>query len=160
MRKIIYNNFLNFTLPLIVVTFFCSYPADSSTSLLVQSSIRYLLNGKMHAEKYQVICTNTKFTSLLSSNCLGSKKCLALNSWNDGLKLDTLYSKYGSPLFKLCQKMGGAPQMVEFEVNKNWHQTNRCLFKDKSFIDLGNLFTGAYHPKKREKIKLKANCKT
>lgn len=55
------------------------------------------------------------------------------------LKFTEVHSEMGSLGFNLCQKIEGIPQFIDYWDGKNWISTSRCIFSDKSFVDISTL---------------------
>ncbi|AFY00794.1 hypothetical protein Bdt_1094 [Bdellovibrio bacteriovorus str. Tiberius] len=48
-------------------------------------------------------------------------------------------SDTGKPSFKLCRKLGGKPELLDFQAATKTYKLDRCLFKDASFVDTDTL---------------------
>lgn len=57
------------------------------------------------------------------------------------LKIKNYFSRVGSPGFKLCDHLGGVPQIFSFKKNseKNWQTSERCLMNLSDFIEISLL---------------------
>ena len=100
--------------------------------------VRLRVFGKYKTYKSRY-CTNAQRTTLISSACR-TKKCNALRKFPLVIDRDSLYSEFGNPGFKLCQKLGGKAEILEFFFDKRWYKLDRCLFSsDGSYVDTGTL---------------------
>lgn len=82
-------------------------------------------------------CTNAEGNVLISKTCekLDCLKDLPLAE----VKFNT--AGVGTPGFALCRKLGGGPEIVEFQVKEKWYKLDRCLLKQRShYVDAGTLF--------------------
>jgi hypothetical protein len=57
------------------------------------------------------------------------------------LKFSEVHSELGSLGFNICHKVEGIPQFIDYWDGKNWISTSRCMFSDKSFVDIATLAT-------------------
>lgn len=49
-------------------------------------------------------------------------------------------SQFGHPYFVLCSENGGKPLAIQYWLNNQWKPHSICIFKEKSFVDVYNLF--------------------
>ena len=105
----------------------------------IDGKIKYI-DGKSEIITKESYCFNSSDKTLSSSiKCADDKECQSENSNPILVKSSALKAKLGSPGFMICKSVEGIPQLIEYWDNKAWIPTARCLFKDKSFLDLGSL---------------------
>lgn len=112
-------------------TFLASAEAPKLHCLNGKLSIR--VNGEAKIEKVSY-CTNGDKTILMSKDF--DRKRVAKRSVTNFENIN--------PGFKLCHDLGGTAELVSFLDEGKWHELDRCLFKDKSFIDTGSLYQLSY----------------
>ncbi len=81
-------------------------------------------------------CFDKDFAGIYSSSCR-KNDCQAFKNPKRYYP-NELYTKYGSPGFKLCRALQGTPEIIEFYAEKEWHGTDRCTFSD-GFVDTDTL---------------------
>ncbi|MNL16202.1 hypothetical protein D3C87_1372320 [compost metagenome] len=115
-----------------------------------KGQIRILSNAEWKHSPAEY-CYNSDFTVFVSPSCNSSskKKCLAFTHQRK-FEVSELSSFIGTPGFRLCRLMNGAPDILDFEVNKKWHTLDRCVFTDGSFVDTGSLMGVHLHGKDRK----------
>ena len=107
----------------------------------IDGKIKYI-DGKTEIITKESYCFNSADNTFSSSNkCADDKECQSTNTDPILIKASALKTKLGSPGFIICKFVDGVPQLMEYWNNKAWIPSARCLFKDKSFIDLGSLST-------------------
>jgi len=121
---------------LIIILFFPLFSKGESRFECTAGVISKFYFGQNLIEK-STYCFNNNKNILYSRNCL-DQNCKAFKS-KKRFQLKDLYSEYGSPGFKLCHEIGGLPEIISFDVNKESYKLDRCLFPDKSYVDTGSL---------------------
>jgi len=82
------------------------------------------------------ICHGEMIENFASASCR-NKKCSAFKV-RKRYYIHEFLSDVGTPGFKLCRELGGAPEIVDISVDGSWHRTDRCVFKD-GFVDTDSL---------------------
>ena len=75
-----------------------------------------------------------KRSYFVSKKC--EKECEALQKKDLLIDFSDLFSQFGKPGFKLCQLLGGTPQLVILTLKDNpiENKTDQCVFKDQSSV--------------------------
>ena len=113
-----------------------SYATDESINC-IDGKIRYTENKKIIIllDRY---CFDTVLKTISST-----KKCpngCIVDSANPiKIKHSELNIKSESPVFEICRKANGVPQIIEYWANRVWIPTTRCLFSDGSYQDIDRL---------------------
>lgn len=105
----------------------------------IDGQIRFIegKSEKIIKEKY---CYDALLRKIYSSGqCRPNTKCMADFDRPIVLKLADVSGETGSPGFKICEKINGVPQIMEFWDGDRWIKTARCVFKDGSYTDTGSL---------------------
>jgi hypothetical protein len=105
----------------------------------IEGKIKYL-----DGAKEIILKENYCFDSLLRTissfkKCSNTKECTSNLAGPFLVKVKDIEGKNGSPGFKICAKLNGIPQFLEFWDNENWIKSSRCIFNDGSFVDIGSL---------------------
>ena len=75
----------------------------------------------------------------MSKSCL-FYGCEVLKKKKTRLVISNYLGKIGSPGFKLCNELGGVPQIFEFQKkSKAWQNTERCLFNKRDYVEISFL---------------------
>lgn len=107
----------------------------------IDGKIRYI-DGKEEKVVKESYCYDTILRKIYSSGrCKPNTKCMADFDKPIMMKVSEVSGETGSPGFKICEKVGGVPQIMEFWEGNQWVKTARCIFKDGSYIDNGTLAT-------------------
>lgn len=90
----------------------------------------------------ETLCSHKSSDNMIfyvSKNCADSK-CDILKRKKTDLVIKDYTSNIGSPGFKLCNELGGIPQIFEFAPvgSKLWQSADRCLF-EKDFVEISLL---------------------
>ena len=85
------------------------------------------------------ICYNNDKTALVSKNCL-ERKCSVFQN-PARYSISEFMGDIGKPGFKLCRKIGGKPELIEFSIEKKFYKLDRCLFPDGNFSDTSLLLS-------------------
>ncbi len=90
----------------------------------------------------ETLCSQKDSDNILfyvSSGC-AKGECEILKRKKSTLTIKNYYHNIGSPGFKLCEELGGVPQIFEFLKPKSalWQSTDRCLF-NKDFVEISLL---------------------
>ncbi|WP_413580752.1 hypothetical protein [Bdellovibrio sp. HCB288] len=118
----------------LIISLVLASHADSLTC--TRGVIRQTTGGAVIAEAADY-CFNEEKNRLISKNCK-NRDCPAF----DRLKIvnfSEIYGQHSNPGFNLCRKLEGHPQIIEFKVGKEWYALDRCVFKDGTFADVGQL---------------------
>lgn len=106
-----------------------------------EGKIQYILDKKK-VEVKSAYCFEETTKSILSLRCKVNKKCDALKFKKNKRAFN---SSTGSPGFKLCQQVYfGTPQIIQFWTGVKWINTDRCIFSDQTYIDIGRLSANSY----------------
>ncbi len=105
----------------------------------IKGKIRFV-EGKKEIIQNEDYCYESLPRKIYSSGkCKESFKCFAQMTKPIHLKKMDVAGQVGSPGFKICEKIGGVPQIMEFWDEEEWIKTSRCLFKDSSYVDIGTI---------------------
>lgn len=91
----------------------------------------------------EVFCvkkTSDNMIFYVSKSC-ENDGCDILKRKKSPIKIPNYQNNIGSPGFKLCEELGGVPQIFEFTKDKKqalWQSTERCLF-NKDFVEISLL---------------------
>ncbi|MBC7428385.1 MAG: hypothetical protein H7336_07220 [Bacteriovorax sp.] len=103
--------------------------------------VRIIFEGKPAIAK-ETLCSKKTPDNMLfyvSKSC-DENKCEILKRKKSELEIKDYYSNIGSPGFKICNELGGIPQIFEFSQGPNlWQSTERCLFGAKDFVEISLL---------------------
>ena len=105
----------------------------------IEGKIKYLDGTKeiLLKEKY---CYDSYLRSISSfKKCPDNKVCTINLPGPFLIKHSDIQSEKGSPGFKICQKLNGIPQFIEFWDKQSWVKSSRCIFNDGSFVDIASL---------------------
>lgn len=95
---------------------------------------RPILSKEMMCEKK----LSNNLTYYMSPRC-EKGDCAVLKRKKSNLIIPNYIGNIGSPGFKLCEKLGGVPQIFEFKMDgRDWESTERCLFGE-DFIEISFL---------------------
>ncbi len=139
MPPAILNNF-SFSFVFYVAVIFVSSQKAMADDLCIQSEIRSQVFGK--TKKIQSsFCYSDSLESFRSMSCKDQMKCLAFKQINKilPLKAEQINSAQGSPGALICEKLGGVFEFIEYKINSEWVESDRCLFDDNSFVTTGTL---------------------
>lgn len=109
-------------------------------------TLRMPYDGKTKALESQNYCYNEDRTELFSKDCQ-NRKCMAFTIDSE-VKMSDIMNQHSNPGFNLCRKLGGKPELLEFEANKDWFSLDRCVFKDGSYVSTGELVNHYLRQKK------------
>lgn len=102
-----------------------------------------IIFDKKAVYKKEVICiqkTSDNMIFYVSKSCL-DHQCEILKRKKKKLVLKDYHHNIGSPGFKLCEELGGVPQIFEFAKDKKiglWQSTERCFFNN-DFVEISLL---------------------
>lgn len=102
----------------------------------IDGKIKYLHDKKeiIQQERY---CYDSVLHSILSvKKCADHKECLINMPGPFPMKLSEVQGEKGSVGFKICEKLKGVPQFIEFWDTEKWIKTSRCIFDDGFYIDI------------------------
>lgn len=103
-----------------------------------RSSFRSVTGGKTSITAHTFCYDKTK-TKLSSKDCR-RQQCQAFKL-KKKFEFQELYQGIGNPGFALCRKLEGHPEILEFQVKKEWYKLDRCLFKESSFVNTDQLMS-------------------
>ncbi len=107
----------------------------------INGKIRYI-EGKDEKVMNENYCYDSLLRKIYSSGrCKPNTKCMADFDQPIPMKMSEVTGEKGSPGFKICEKVGGVPQIIDYWEGDKWVKTARCVFKDGSYIDNGTLAT-------------------
>lgn len=115
-----------------------------------KGQIRSVTSGKVTVTDFKYCYDKATKSQLFSPNCR-SKKCVAFD-YPEELRFKEFIGPTGSPGFKVCRKVGGIPQIVEFSVSGKWYKLDQCVFQDGSFVNSDYLAHYYFHLKKLEPL--------
>lgn len=126
---------------------------------MMKTLLLFFVSFSLHAECFQVetkiiydskpvvtkeslcsIVDSDKMLFYVSKSC-SSQQCEILKRKPQKLVIKDYYQNIGSPGFKLCEALGGVPQIYEFRKSgaKNVESTDRCLFGKSDFVEISLL---------------------
>lgn len=102
-----------------------------------------IINLQKEVVSQETICflppSINRITYIVSESC-AKKKCEILQRKKRPLIIKNYMKNFGSPGFKLCDALGGSPQIFEYLIKKDSFQnTERCLFGKKDFVEIALL---------------------
>ena len=122
---------------LLLLSSLFSIPLFSAEMTCLSSStgkIQYILDKKK-VEKKASYCFKVNTPQIESLSCVVDCEAKQFKTFKKRFS-----GNIGSPGFKLCAKgYLGRPQILKYWDRSKWVNTSRCIFEDKSFIDLGRL---------------------
>lgn len=99
--------------------------------------IKWYENNFLKTQKKDY-CFNTKRFEIESSECAQNINCKAHQY--QSVPFDKIFSKQGSPGFKLCSRFyNSTPKDIKFKAKKEWVSVSICIFPDGQFIDIPRL---------------------
>ena len=105
----------------------------------IDGKIKYLDRTKeiVLQERY---CYDSLLRSISSvKKCPDNKECTINLPGPFPLKLKDVQAEKGSPGFKVCEKLNGIPQFIEYWDGESWIKSSRCIFNDGSYMDIAAL---------------------
>lgn len=102
----------------------------------IDGKIKFLQDKKeiVQLERY---CYDSLLHSISSlKKCADQKECLINMPGPFLMHLKEVQGEKGSVGFKICEKLKGTPQFIEFWDSEKWNKTSRCLFEDGSYMDI------------------------
>lgn len=106
-----------------------------------ETTTEIIFDRKTEVEKITLCQKKTADHMLfyLSSSCL-KDQCEILKRPKKKLIIKNYTGPRGSPGFKLCEELGGLPQIFEFQdPQKKWQSTERCFFGKNDFVEISLL---------------------
>jgi hypothetical protein len=111
----------------------------SEKSGCMEGKLKYL-DGKKEILLNEGYCYDSLLRSISSyKKCPNNKECTSNLPGPFSMKHKDVQAEQGSPGFKICEKLNGIPQFVEFWDKEAWIKTSRCIFNDGSFVDIASL---------------------
>lgn len=91
----------------------------------------------------EILCSKKTADNMifyLSKGCVDDA-CDVLKRKKNTLVIKNYNSQIGSPGFKICEALGGIPQIFEFKKSHStkWESTERCLFEKNEFVEISLL---------------------
>lgn len=131
---------------LTILLFFCFlvFSIEASEKSCEMHNVKIIFDKKPIVSNEEMCRFIDEDNSLyyMSKSCL-FYGCEVLKKKKGKLVIPNYYGKIGSPGFKLCEELGGVPQIFEFQkksVSKNdWQNTERCLFNKRDFVEISYL---------------------
>ncbi len=125
-----------------LLIFVSLFSFEATAGVCKKASIRYIFDKKPVYEKTELCQKKTPDNMLfyLSASCVDDK-CDILKKHKSELVIKDYRSKMGSPGFKLCEELGGVPQIFEFAFSDKglWQSAERCLFGKSDFVEISYL---------------------
>lgn len=114
----------------------------SDVSACEEVDIKIIYDRKTEFSK-EILCsqkTSDNMIFYLSKSCVNDG-CDILKRKKTTLEIKNYASQMGSPGFKICEALGGIPQIFEFKKIKSsqWQSTERCLFEKNDFVEISLL---------------------
>jgi hypothetical protein len=113
--------------------------ANDETIDCIDGKIKYFENKKVVIVKDRYCFDSILKTISSTKKC--PKGCLVDNLEPIQVMHGELSSEIDSPMFIICRKAKGVPQIIEYWANNNWVATTRCLFTDGSYQDINRLIS-------------------
>ncbi|WP_413578132.1 hypothetical protein ACLVWU_06275 [Bdellovibrio sp. HCB290] len=129
---------------------FLTAPIFAASLTCQTGSFRMPYDGATKVVKAQTYCFNEDRTELYSKDCQ-SRKCSAFNL-EIQVKMADLLNESSNPGFNLCRKLGGKPELLQFEASAEWFALDRFNFKDGAFVSTGELMRHYLHKPNRLSI--------
>ena len=100
--------------------------------------LRYLKRGKRVVENstYCFLKSIKRKTPYIVSQKCYLKKCEIIKNGPHPVVVTNSASNYGTPGFKLCEKLQGSPQLFEYKTKNKWFETGRCIFGHDSYVEI------------------------
>jgi hypothetical protein len=102
---------------------------------------KIIFDGKPELEKITLCQKKTpdNMLFLTSKSCLNDQ-CEILKRPKKNLIIKNYVSNIGSPGFKLCEELGGVPQIFDFlDPANKWLSSERCFFGKSDFVEISLL---------------------
>lgn len=115
------------------LTAFLSFGVFASEFKCTKGTISQIADSK-EVKETSHFCYNRDHTRLVSHGCQ-KFECVPNKSVG---KFSDYYSEIGTPGFKICRKLGGEPEIIEFFVDGKSYSLDRCLFKEE-YVNVGFL---------------------
>lgn len=106
-----------------------AFAGEEKLTCLKEGKLRSLYNGKV--------------TESVTAYCFNKDKNMLISPGFDKTRITRKkigHKMISSPGFEACFAFQGKPELLEFEVEGKWYELDRCVFRDKSFIDNGWLY--------------------
>ncbi|MBC7713891.1 MAG: hypothetical protein H7177_11160 [Rhizobacter sp.] len=103
--------------------------------------VRIVFEGRPAVTKETLCSIKTPDNMLfyISKSC-EDKKCEILKRKKSKFEIKDYTGNLGSPGFKICDELGGIPQIFEFSRGSDlWQSTERCLFNKNDFVEISLL---------------------
>ena len=123
-----------------LISFLFSFSLFANTDCF-ETATKIIFDQKTINEKI-TLCekhTSDKMLFYISKSCLDDK-CEILSRHKKTLIIKKYINNLGSPGFKLCEELGGGPQIFDFQDRKkNWQSSERCFFGKADFVEISFL---------------------
>ena len=106
-----------------------------------ETKTKIIFDGKAEFEKITLCQKKTidKMNFIISKSCLNDQ-CEILKRTKKKIIIKNYTANMGSPGFKLCEELGGVPQIFEFlDLNNIWQSSERCFFGKNDFVEISLL---------------------
>ena len=100
----------------------------------VNGKIKWFKMGKEKYEKRSYCLFSYQDQSFFISKSCYQEPCLAKQEIKKPIFVKDYYSEYGTPVFKLCKALLGTPHIMSYQWKGEWIASNRCVFKDSSYV--------------------------
>ncbi len=101
-----------------------------------------IIDGKANKELVDSYCYDSILRKIFSSGvCKKNLKCMASIEKPLEVKMAEVDGPLNMLAEKVCKKFSGVDQKIEYWDGDHWIATNRCVFKDGSYIDSPTLVT-------------------
>lgn len=111
------------------------YANDTLKFVCNQSKVKIPYEGKT-IEKMEALCSTKDHSALRSKNCL-NLECVPKDKLGS-MTFGQIFTSHGNPGFTACILSGGTPELIEFFADKEWHELDRCNYKN-GFVSTGAL---------------------
>ncbi|MDO9182853.1 MAG: hypothetical protein Q7U04_10620 [Bacteriovorax sp.] len=106
-----------------------------------ETKTKIIFDKKSEFENIILCKKNTPDNMLyyVSKSCY-QDRCEILKRAKINLVIKNYTANFGSPGFKLCDTLGGIPQIFDFQdQDKKWQTSERCFFGQKDFVEISLL---------------------
>ncbi|MBL6988431.1 MAG: hypothetical protein ISR65_01560 [Bacteriovoracaceae bacterium] len=127
---------------IILLNIFLYIETVAAVPSCINSKIRYINSSRYKTER-STLCfikeqaVNKKY--FVSRNCV-NKNCKVLNNFDKSIYIKDLFFPLGAPGHKLCRKLSGTPQIIQYWFKGQWIDSERCIFDNKTFVQIGLLY--------------------
>lgn len=124
-------------LHILIKILLCFSVSNAYSASLINCSISsspIIENGRKNSNNTKVCFIEQNTNRFYISESCKYEDCLALEKQKVFLDFNNFITEVGKPGFKLCKALGGKPSLVNLAIFQNKLHTDKCTFKDESFV--------------------------